>query len=83
MGTVRTWWQRLTGRKSARPAVAPDRPAATGPARSSKASAGPGLQLVDAPGPKRPSKVGAAGFDPYSSDAGYSKPHSWERVDHD
>jgi hypothetical protein len=30
-----------------------------------------------------PSRVGEAGFDPYASDAGYAKPHSWERVDHD
>jgi len=42
-----------------------------------------GLELADDEPRDRPSHTGAAGFDPYSSDAGYSKPHSWERVDHD
>jgi hypothetical protein len=41
------------------------------------------MKLVDAPPDRTPSRVGAAGFDPYASDAGYSKPHSWERIDHD
>jgi hypothetical protein len=54
----------------------------TRPARP-KEPKGPGLELADGPAPKGPSRTGAAGFDPYSSDAGYSKPHSWERVDHD
>jgi hypothetical protein len=48
-----------------------------------KAQKTSGLELTDAPEARKPSRVGAAGFDPYSSDAGYSKPHSWERVDHD
>lgn len=75
MGTVRAWWQRIMGRE---PQPAPvQKPAAPKAAKSS------GLQLADEPDPKGPSRVGAAGFDPYSSDAGYSKPHSWERVDHD
>jgi hypothetical protein len=42
-----------------------------------------GLSLADEPAPKKPGRSGAAGFDPYASDAGYAKPHSWERVDHD
>jgi hypothetical protein len=42
-----------------------------------------GLELADEPQSKKPGHVGAGGFDPYSSDAGYTKPHSWERVDHD
>ncbi len=77
MGTVRDWWRRLMGRE-AEPTAPPVKPPA--PAKSPGAS---GLQLSDAPGDKKPSRVGAAGFDPYSSDAGYAKPHSWERVDHD
>jgi hypothetical protein len=76
MGTVRSWWQKLTGREPAKPVPQP-RTAAP------KAPKSPGLELSDAPEPRKPTKVGAAGFDPYSSDAGYSKPHSWERVDHD
>jgi hypothetical protein len=36
----------------------------------------------DAPAHK-PSRVGEAGIDPYASDAGYQKPHAWERLDHD
>jgi len=77
MGHLQRWWQRLTGTESAatprtRPAVAtrkPDEPSE--------------MKLVDAPPDRTPSRVGAGGFDPYASDAGYSKPHSWERIDHD
>ncbi len=78
MGTVRDWWQRLTGRASAAPEpVTTPRPPAPKAAKTS------GIELTDPPDAKRPSRVGAAGFDPYSSDAGFAKPHSWERVDHD
>lgn len=77
MGTLRTWWQKLTGNESTPVAAAgkpvpPAKPKGTG-----------GLELSDDLPRKRPSRVGAAGFDPYSSDGGHSKPHTWERVDHD
>lgn len=78
MGTLRRWWQKLTGSESA-----PEAAAARQPAPSVKAKVQEGLQLVDELPGRRPSRVGAVGFDPYSSDAGYSKPHTWERVDHD
>lgn len=41
------------------------------------------LRLDDAPRapPARPAVQ--EGFDPYSSDAGFARPHAWERVDHD
>jgi hypothetical protein len=77
MGTVKSWWRKLTGRETAPPVRA--KPMAAAP-KTQKTS---GLELTDAPEARKPSRVGAAGFDPYSSDAGYSKPHSWERVDHD
>jgi hypothetical protein len=78
VGTVRRWWQKLTGREPERPPVARQpRP----PEKTPEAS---GLQLSDSPRQEaKSSKVAAAGFDPYASDAGYAKPHSWERVDHD
>ena len=77
MGTVKSWWRKLTGRSVVAPvSVAP-------PVTAPKAQKTSGLELTDAPEARKPSRVGAAGFDPYSSDAGYSKPHSWERVDHD
>ena len=87
MGTLSAWWQRLTGagRASPQATVRPARPAhRSGPVvRSTGTDDADGLTLADeAPRRKRP-RTGAAGFDPYSSDAGYSKPHSWERVDHD
>jgi len=77
MGTLRTWWNKLTGKESApeaatRKPLSPPRPKAQ-----------EGLQLVDDLPGKPPSRVGEVGFDPYSSDAGFSKPHTWERVDHD
>lgn len=77
MGRLHDWWQRLTG--TAPTAPEPRRPPATaGP----KPSSGD-LELADDAAQSRPSRLGEAGFDPYSSDAGYAKPHSWERVDHD
>ena len=76
MGTVRAWWQKIMGREPSQPEPAPK-------AAVPKAAKPSGLQLANELDPKQPSRVGAAGFDPYSSDAGYSKPHSWERVDHD
>jgi hypothetical protein len=74
---LKSWWRKLVGREAVPPVAANPPPAAP------KAPQVSGLELTDAPEAKKPSRVGAAGFDPYSSDAGYSKPHSWERVDHD
>jgi hypothetical protein len=76
MGNLRAWWQKLTGKADAAAVPAPNR------ARSS-APPPDGLQLVDEPERTESGRAGAAGVDPYSSDAGYAKPHSWERVDHD
>lgn len=75
MGTLRTWWQKLTGSEAA-PVAATRKPILP-----AKPEVKEGLHLMDELPGKRPSRVGAAGFDPYSSDAGYAKPHNWERVD--
>lgn len=77
MGTLHAWWQRMTGGDSASGPVEPN------PARPAGPKGLADLQLAGDPPARRPSRVGAAGFDPYSSDAGFSKPHTWERVDHD
>ena len=78
MGRLHDWWRSLTG-KAAEPVKAsrrvPQAPRSPKPA--------PGLELADEAPRQQPSRVGEAGFDPYASDAGYAKPHSWERVDHD
>lgn len=78
MARLQEWWRRLTGREQAEPA--PARPRQPSPARPSEPSA---LALTDEPPTHKPPRVGAAGFDPYASDAGYQKPHAWERLDHD
>jgi len=78
MGRFSNWWQRLTG---ARQEPVPKPPALT--AQPSKPPPSDGLELADDEQRDRPSRTGAGGFDPYSSDAGYSKPHSWERVERD
>ena len=78
MGTLRTWWDRMRGRSPPTPA----RPA-TRPAVRPEPKAGTDLELTDAPAKRGPQRVGAAGFDPYGNDAGFSKPRGWERVDHD
>ena len=82
MSRLGDWWRRVTGRAEAQ--VPPLRPVArpAKPAMPAK-PVGSDLELADDTAPKRPARGGAAGFDPYSSDAGYAKPHSWERVDHD
>ena len=82
MARLRDWWDRLRGasdeprRVTAPPPTRPVKPAP--PARS-----GDDLQLQDGPAARRPSRLGEAGFDPYGNDAGYAKPHGWERTDHD
>lgn len=78
MSRLADWWRRLT----AAPPRVQDHPQPAAP-RPRPATASDGLEIVDAPPARPPSRVGAAGFDPYASDAGFSKPHSWERVDHD
>jgi len=78
MGRLRNWWQRLTGAPHEPP---PKPPAVT--ARPSQPPSADGLELADDEQRERPSRIGAAGFDPYASDAGYAKPHSWERVERD
>jgi len=73
MGHLRYWWQYLTGKPDEEKAP----PATSGRARPRPAKGE--LSLAD---DKRPrSRRRAAGFDPYSNDAGFSKPHSWERIE--
>jgi hypothetical protein len=92
-GFLRRWWDRLTGRPGtgasrhdpqARLASGNSAP---GKARTTTVSSKPAddLQLADdkAGGIRQRGRVGAGGFDPYSSDAGFEKPHSWERIDRD
>jgi hypothetical protein len=78
MSRLRDWWRRLTG---GTPEV--HEPPRRIVPKTDPAPPPDGLQVVEPPPARKPSRVGAAGFDPYSSDAGYAKPHSWERVDHD
>lgn len=82
MERLRQWWQRVTGKAAA----AAGAPARTGAGRQSAATQTPPageLSLAEDTPEPHGSRLGEAGFDPYSSDAGYAKPHSWERVDHD
>jgi len=80
MGRLRDWWNRVTGAAVAGAANARRAPPARSrppPGSSSE------LSLEDSPPQSRARRAGRAGFDPYSSDGGFSKPHSWERLDHD
>jgi len=83
------WWDRVRGRDD-EPATAAAR------TRSAGEQAAREIRPVNAPSdrselklsvegkangaPRQKSHTGTAGFDPYSSDAGYSKPHGWEDV---
>jgi hypothetical protein len=86
MSRVGDWWRRLLGRPakptaSSRPATPRRSPAA---APKTPAPAEPGeLTLAEGPPARKKPRVGAAGFDPYSTDGGYAKPGGWDRVDHD
>jgi hypothetical protein len=80
MGGLRDWWEQLTGRAAASREAPRKEPPAT---RAQTARPAEGLKLADEAPKGKTSRVGQAGFDPYSSDAGFAKPHSWERIDHD
>lgn len=76
MGHLRYWWQYLTGQ--------PENKKQAPPAPAGRAKSGPAkdeLTLADGKQPRRPSRRREAGFDPYANDAGFGKPHSWERID--
>lgn len=86
MSRIGDWFRRLRGRPVDEPAVprAAPRARAVRPKPAAARNPASGELSIDEAPPARPSnKPGGAGFDPYSSDAGYQKPHSWERVDHD
>ena len=81
MGRFTQWWQRLRGGGQPARVVGTKRRAAP---PGAPAETDGELEIAPDPRPvRRASKMAAAGFDPYSSDGGYAKPHSWERVDHD
>lgn len=83
MGFLRDWWHRLRGAGDEPPHAAAPRPQHTRhPGHAHEPPAGR-WQLQDRPPPPRPGHPGQAGFDPYGNDAGYAKPHGWERIDHD
>lgn len=81
------WWDELLGRPrwfrdadggATHSGLKPVRPRSTSPG---------GLTLADDAAPsqarRRVRARRSAGMDPYANDAGYAKPHSWERIDHD
>lgn len=41
------------------------------------------LRLADEPAPDPARHRSPTGFDPYSSDGGFAKPHAWERTERD
>lgn len=83
MGLLRDWWDRMLGREDEPPhAVTPP---ARHPARTEQptAQSGKDLELQPDKGGRPDTHRGTAGFDPYGNDAGFAKPHGWERIDHD
>lgn len=79
MGALQNWWRNLTRSRRAPDAVPPP----VAPRRVTPLPPAGELEIAPDLPARRASRTGAAGFDPYSSDAGFSKPHSWERLDHD
>lgn len=78
MARLSDWWHRVTG--SAPVATTPAQRRRPQTARPTDSST---LAVTDEAPAHKPSRVGEAGIDPYASDAGYQKPHAWERLDHD
>jgi hypothetical protein len=76
MGHLRYWWQHLTGKTDEKKSPPP---AKTGRTKTRPATGE--LRLADGERPRRPSRLREAGFDPYANDAGFGKPHVWERID--
>jgi hypothetical protein len=84
MSRIGDWWRLLLGR-SGKP-VTPIPPSTARTTARQKPAPDDSGELTLAKGPpssRKPSRVGAAGFDPYSSDGGYAKPGRWDRLDHD
>jgi hypothetical protein len=91
IGRLKRWWQQLVGH----PQSVDEKQSTTRPIPSGDPTRKPGKQATQRPGapgelsiaddcPAKPKpRSGRAGFDPYSSDAGYSKPRGWDRLDHD
>ena len=80
---LQRWWDDLLGRPrwhrdddvtTTRPGLRATRSEPSRPGELSVAS--------DPPRAERKLRRGA-GVDPYANDAGFAKPHSWERIDHD
>ena len=87
---LKRWWQRLVGRldpvdshHSAARHVPAGEARKPGTPTTQRAAAAGELAIAEDTPAKPKARSGKAGFDPYSSDAGHSKPHGWERVDHD
>ena len=88
---LRRWWHRVRGRDD-EPATASPIKGAAGehampgirPVKTAPASDELKLAAEGTPGddPAHKSHPATAGFDPYSSDAGYAKPRGWEEIQH-
>lgn len=82
---LQRWWDELLGR----PRWYRDADGRTPQSRTKPAgpAARAGLTFVDGsaipPPAQRARSRRSAGMDPYANDAGFAKPHSWERIDHD
>jgi hypothetical protein len=82
---LQRWWDALLGR----PPWYRDRDSATTrsalePGSAPRKPVPPGeLTLADDSQQSGPRSRRSAGMNPYANDAGFSKPHSWERLDHD
>jgi hypothetical protein len=90
MGRLERWWQRLVGRpepvdshQSKTRHVTPGDAHKPGTPTTKRPAAPGELTIADDKPAKQKERSGRAGFDPYSSDAGYSKSRGWDRVDHD
>lgn len=84
---LQRWWDELLGRPpwyrdsndtAARSKTKPAQPPSPSPDGLSLADEAPNSRSGRRAGPRR-----TPGVDPYANDAGFTKPHAWEHVDHD
>ena len=85
---LQRWWDNLLGRppwyRDSNVTMSRTDLYDDGAAKKKPAKAVPGeLSLVDDQPSSSSRRKQSGGVDPYSNDAGFSKPHGWDRIDRD
>ena len=84
---LQRWWDALLGRppwyRDSNVTVSRTNLYEEGSSKKSPKAEPGGLTLVDDEASGKGRRKRTAGVDPYSNDAGFAKPHGWDRIDRD